>query len=230
MNNVEMLSLAARGLGPLKNDAVFVGGATIELYIAGQPGYKIRPTDDVDCVVEVVSRVEYHKIEERLRGLGFQHPLDEKAPICRWTYEGILVDVMPIEGNILGFSNRWYPEGFEKSVTAKLPDGQEIRIFALPYLVASKLEAFNDRGHGDFMGSTDLEDILAVLDGAPDFQEQIEGSPAPLRAYLSEGFGEFIRDERFLDALEGSIPPAGRKERVLRATTVLERLSSRNLR
>lgn len=225
MNNIEMLSLVARGLGTLKNDAVFVGGATIELYIAGQPGLKIRPTDDVDCVVEVVSRVEYHKIEERLRGLGFHHPMDERAPICRWKYEGILVDVMPIEGKILGFSNRWYPEGFEKSILTKLPDGQEIRIFALPYLIASKLEAFKDRGKGDFLGSTDLEDIIAVLDGVPDFQEQIERASAPVKAYLREGFEEFLRDERFLDALEGHLPPAGRQERVQRAKAILEGIS-----
>ncbi len=225
MNNIEMLSLVARGLGPLKNDAVFVGGATVELYIAGQPGLKIRPTDDVDCVIEVVSRVEYHKIEERLRGLGFQHPMDEKAPICRWKYEGILVDVMPIEGKILGFSNRWYPDGFKKSITTRLPDGQEIRIFALPYLVASKLEAFKDRGKGDFLGSTDLEDIIAVLDGVPDFQEQIELAPAPLKAYLRDGFEEFVRDERFLDALEGHLPPIGRRERVQRAKAILKKLA-----
>lgn len=225
MNNIEMLSLVARGLGPLKNDAVFVGGATIELYMAGQPGLKIRPTDDVDCVVEVVSRVEYHKIEERLRDLGFQHPMDERAPICRWKYQGILVDVMPIEGKILGFSNRWYPEGFEKSVLTKLPDGQEVRIFALPYLVASKLEAFKDRGKGDFFGSTDLEDIVAVLDGVPDFQEQIERAPAPLKAYLRDGFEDFVHDERFLDALEGHLPPSGRRERVSRARAILDKLS-----
>jgi predicted nucleotidyltransferase len=225
MNNIEMLASVARGLGPLKKDAVFVGGATIELYIAGQAGLKIRPTDDVDCVVEVVSRAEYHKLEERLRELGFKHPMAEKAPICRWKYEGILVDVMPIEGKILGFSNRWYPEGFETSVLTKLPDGQEIRIFALPYLIASKLEAFKDRGNGDFMGSTDLEDIVAVLDGAPDFQEQIERASEPLKAYLREGFEEFIRDERFLDALEGHLPPAGRQERVSRARAIIEKLS-----
>jgi len=39
-------------------------------------------------------------------------------------------------------------------VPVRLPDGQEIRIFSLPYLIASKLEAFKDRGHDDFMGSS----------------------------------------------------------------------------
>lgn len=93
-----MLSLAARGLGPLKDEVVSVGGATIELYLAGQPALKVRATDDVDCVVAAAARTGYHKLEERLRGLGFRHPLDEDSPICRWECRGILVDVIPPGG------------------------------------------------------------------------------------------------------------------------------------
>lgn len=220
-----MLSLVARGLGPLKDEAVFVGGATIELYIVGAPVIKVRPTDDVDCVVSVVSRIEYHKIEERLRALGFQHPMNEGAPICRWRYQDVPVDVMPIEGRIFGFSNRWYPGGFENSIRAKLPDGQEIRVFALPYLLASKIEAFKDRGKGDFLGSSDMEDIVTLLAGVPDFQEQLAGAPEDLRAYLREGFAEFTGDERFRDALEGNLPVEGREGRGVRARTILQNLS-----
>ena len=76
MKNLEMLALAARGLGPLKDEVVFVGGATIELYLAGQPVLKVRATDDVDCVVEVATRTDYYKLEEKLRARGFHHPMD----------------------------------------------------------------------------------------------------------------------------------------------------------
>lgn len=58
-----MLSLAARGFGPLKDEVVFVGGAVIELYLAGQPALKVRATDDVDCVGEVAARSGYHMLE-----------------------------------------------------------------------------------------------------------------------------------------------------------------------
>ena len=67
MKNLEMLALAARGLAPLKEEIVFVGGATIELYLAGQPALMVRATDDVDCVVKVAARTAYHELEERLR-------------------------------------------------------------------------------------------------------------------------------------------------------------------
>ena len=224
MKNLEMLSLAARGLGPLKDEVVFVGGATIELYLAGQPALKVRATDDVDCVVEVATRTDYYKLEEKLRARGFRHPLGTKAPICRWEFQGILVDVMPIEGSVLGFTNRWYPEGFEHSVPVRLPDGQEIEIFSLPYLVASKLEAFKDRGRNDFMGSSDMEDIVTIIDGAADFQEQIAGASQSVKSYLRDCFREFLADERFLDGLEGHLPPAAGPGRAARARSVIEGL------
>ena len=219
-----MLSLAARGLGPLKDEVVFVGGATIELYLAGRSALNVRATDDVDCVIEVAARTGYHKLEEKLRDLGFRHPVDEKAPICRWEYRGIYVDMMPLAGDVLGFSNRWYPEGFEHSGPATLPDGQKIRIFSLSYLIASKLEAFKGRGRDDFMGSSDMEDIVTVIDGAEDFQKQIEKAPKSVRRYLQDSFRELLADGRFLDSLEGHLPPAAGPGRAGRARSLLEAL------
>lgn len=223
MKNLEMLAMAARGLGPLKNDVVFVGGATIELYLAGQPALRVRATDDVDCIIAAATRTDYHKLEEKLRARGFRHPLDTKAPICRWEYQGHLVDIMPLEGPILGFSNRWYPEGFEQSVSTRLPDGQEIKIFSLPYLLASKLEAFKGRGGNDFIGSPDMEDIVTLLDGAPDFQKLIAEAPKNVRSYLQASFRGLLAEERFLDALEGHLPPAAGPGRAARARIILER-------
>lgn len=219
-----MLSLAARGLGPLKDEVVFVGGATIELYLAGRSALKIRATDDVDCVVAVAARTGYHKLEERLRGLGFRHPMDENAPICRWEYRGILVDVMPLAGEVLGFSNRWYPEGFESSIPVRLPDGREVRILSLPYFIASKLEAFKGRGRDDFMGSPDMEDIVTIVDGVEDFRRQIERAPKSVRRYLQDSFRELLADGRFLDALEGHLPQSAGPGRAARARAVLETL------
>lgn len=224
MNNLEMLESVAKGLGSLKDEVVFVGGATIELYLAGQPVLKVRATDDVDCVVEVATRSAHHKLEERLRALSFRHSQDPKAPICRWEFKGILVDVMPVEGKVLGFTNRWYPEGFENRVSVKLPAGQEIQIFSLPYLVASKLEAFEDRGHEDFMGSSDMEDIVTIIDGAADFLERVAEAPKTVKSYLRGRFQKLLADERFLDGLEGHLPPAAGPGRTARARSMLEGL------
>ncbi|OHA62757.1 MAG: hypothetical protein A2117_01430 [Candidatus Wildermuthbacteria bacterium GWA2_46_15] len=73
MKNIEMLAEIAKGLGPLREKVVFVGGSTVALYLADPAAPGIRPTEDVDCVVKLVSRAEYYKFEEELRKLGFQH-------------------------------------------------------------------------------------------------------------------------------------------------------------
>ena len=116
-----MLAVVAKGLRGLKEKVASVGGATIDLYVTYPADAVSRPTDDVDCVVELASRGQYYGIEEELRSLGFKNSLG-KGPICRWEYCGIMVDVMPTEGKILGFSNRWYPAGLASAVEVSIID------------------------------------------------------------------------------------------------------------
>jgi|SRR5579859_6234726 len=203
--NLEMLAAVAKGLRHLKEKVVFVGGATIDLYLSDPAAPEARATDDVDCVVELAKRTEYHGIEEELRKLGFKHPMGEKAPVCRWRFQGIQVDVMPTEGRVLGFNNRWYAEGVARAQIATLADDQEVSVFTVPYLLASKIDAFKDRGKGDFFASPDLEDVLAVIDGCPEARDLIGKAPAKVRAFLAETFREFLSDRRFVEAVHGHV-------------------------
>ena len=54
--NLEMLALVARGLRELKDSVVFVGGATVDMYVADSAAEPLRATDDVDCVVALMVR------------------------------------------------------------------------------------------------------------------------------------------------------------------------------
>ena len=105
--NINMLQTVANGLGELKNDMVFVGGAVAELYVSDPAACDIRPTLDVDCVIGLSTRLAFYRLEENLRTKGFANDTSSGAPICRWIYKDIKVDVMPTDENILGFSNRW---------------------------------------------------------------------------------------------------------------------------
>lgn len=218
-----MLAVVAKGLRGLKEKVAFVGGATIDLYVTYPEDAASRPTDDVDCVVEMASRGQYYGIEEELRSLGFKNFLG-KGPVCRWDYCGIMVDVMPTEGKILGFTNRWYPSGLANTETAVLPDGQRVEIFTAPYLLATKLEAFSDRGREDFYGSPDIEDIIAVLDGCPDLKERIQSAPADVRSYLADKFHELLSNDRFVGNIPGHVLDRANAE--LRATRVLTLLKA----
>ncbi|MEK9145124.1 MAG: hypothetical protein AAB339_05900 [Elusimicrobiota bacterium] len=226
--NLEMLAVVAKGLRGFKEKVAFIGGATIDLYISYPADAASRPTDDVDCVVELASRGKYYAVEEELRSLGFKNSLG-KGPLCRWEYRGIMVDVMPTEGRILGFSNRWYPDGLANTETAVLLDGQKIQIFSAPYLLASKIEAFLDRGKGDFHASADIEDIVALLDGCPGLKEKIQRAPDDVRSYLAEKFQAFLEQPRFIENLPGHVlDRANAPFRAERVQTLLKALSSRS--
>lgn len=114
--NIEMLQTVANGLEELKEEVVFVGGVVAELYADNPAASDIRPTKDVDCVIELKSRIEHARLEENLRSKGFTHDTSKDAPICRMIYKGIKVDVMPTDEKILGFSNSWYGEGIESAL------------------------------------------------------------------------------------------------------------------
>jgi hypothetical protein len=203
--NLEMIETVAAGLQPLLDQVVFIGGASACLHIQDQAAQLIRPTDDVDCVMAVASRIGYSRVEKQLRSLGFAHVMEPGHPICRWRYHGVLVDVMPDDPAILGFSNQWYTEGITRAKPVKLPSGLTVLCFTLPYFLASKIEAFESRG-ADYRTSHDIEDVIIVLDGQLDFTE-IEEAPTTVAAYLRAKFHQALANRDFAECIHGHLPP-----------------------
>ena len=171
--NIEMLTVVVNGLGEMKNEVVFVGGSVAELYADDPASSDIRATLDIDCVIEISSRMRYNELEERLRAKGFRNDMTQGAPICRWLYKRVIVDVMPIDENILGFTNQWYKGGIEHKTICILQNDTEIFIFPTPYYLGTKFEAVLSRGGDDLRTSHDFEDIIYILDNVTNIVEQI---------------------------------------------------------
>ena len=108
--NITRIKAVYNALEELANGVVFVGGATVSLY-TDRPAPEVRPTDDVDILVELTNYSGYAAVEEKLREKGFVNDI-ESGVICRYTIKGITVDIMPTSGKILGFVNQWYNEAF----------------------------------------------------------------------------------------------------------------------
>lgn len=89
--NYEMLKLACEKLEELTDEIVFVGGATTCLYVDEEIADDIRPTEDVDCTIEITNKSEYDKFQERLRAKGFTHDTSKGAPICRFVFQKLLI-------------------------------------------------------------------------------------------------------------------------------------------
>ncbi|MCA9000637.1 MAG: hypothetical protein KDB61_01850, partial [Planctomycetes bacterium] len=123
--NVERLQATAKALGNLMEQLCLVGGTAANLLITDPGASPLRPTLDVDLIVETTQYPEYHHFCQGLAVLGFtQDPGDD--PICRWKRGDIVVDIMPLDEKILGFSNRWYRSAFATKLDSTLPSGERI--------------------------------------------------------------------------------------------------------
>ena len=56
--STELLELAAAALGPLRDEVVFLGGASIHLWITDPAAPATRATDDVDVISAITTRVD----------------------------------------------------------------------------------------------------------------------------------------------------------------------------
>jgi hypothetical protein len=196
--NIELLELAAATLDDLLPELAFVGGATVELWITDPGAPPVRATNDVDVVVEVTTRGDFHAFEDRLRNHRFGPDLDDGI-ICRWLHRdnGLILDAMPSKPDILGFANHWQAAALPHAIDRKLPSGATIRAIPPPYLVATKLEAFKGRGNNDFLASRDIADIVVLLDGRKELTDEIADSDANLRHYLAGEFTSLLQQPRF---------------------------------
>lgn len=200
--NSELLLVAAEKLAPVLDRIAFVGGCATGLLVTDPAAAPVRPTIDVDVIVEIVSYAELIVFQDQLRQLGFHQPVSAGAPVCRWGHGGLVVDVMPTDSSILGFSNRWYRPALKSAVRLPLGD-HEINLITAPYFLATKLEAFRGRGKNDFATSHDLEDIVTVVDGRSELVAEVQTAQADLRQYLHNEFRALLTQRDFLDALPG---------------------------
>jgi hypothetical protein len=100
--NFQLLVDAAKLLKPILGELVFVGGCTTALLITDKAAADVRPTYDVDAIAEITSYVGYAEFSKRLKALGFREDTREGAPLCRWCQQTTTLDVMPLDGKILG--------------------------------------------------------------------------------------------------------------------------------
>lgn len=219
--NLERIEVVAGALGPLRDQLVFVGGCAAGLLISDPAATPIRATLDVDLVVHVAVLTEYHRVEEDFAKLGFKRDMTAEAPICRWVYRRIEVDLMPTKADIIGFANRWYPLVMETAQTMTLPSGVSIRLISAPAFLGTKFEAFTNRGEGDLLASHDLEDILNVVAGRVQLLDEVAQSPAELRHYLARQSGYLMAMRDFEYYLPGLIQDDTSGEQ---SDLVLERL------
>ncbi len=215
--------LVAAKLNELALDHVFLGGSVLRFLLDAPDLTPVRQTRDVDVAIGVVAFEAYSALEERLRQAGFDHDMREGAPKCRWIFGNTIVDIMPAGGDYLGLNTAWFQEAVATATTIQV-GAATLSIVEPAAFLATKLEAFNDRGDGDYLASHDLEDVITVVDGRRHIVEDVQLAPRKLRDFVVTEFARLLAVGRFRDAIAAHLPPDEASQQ--RTPIVLSRLQA----
>jgi predicted nucleotidyltransferase len=220
--NKEVILRISLALGEMNERVVFVGGATIGLYINDPAAEDVRVTKDVDITVEIATLGELESIREELVQKGFKQSPEDNI-ICRFRYDDIKVDVMSTKEVGWAPANPWFSKGFAKREALQIGD-QVIQLLPLPYFIASKFAAQISRGGKDPRTSHDFEDIVYVIDNRTDIVEQIDNAPDDVKTYLNEQLELVLNDNVMKEAILGNLAYDTREVRYSRIIQCIEHI------
>jgi hypothetical protein len=219
-----ILADVAAELDWLDPPPVFIGGATIGLFLDDFGRSQMRATKDVDCIVpSVTTSLAWFDLEGALRQRSWSP--DPDGPICRYrSPRGHIVDLLAADPTVQGFAGTWFQAAVAHARPRSL-GGTSVLVPDAAHVLACKVEAFGDRGAHDPLVSTDLEDIVALIDGCAEINERERSSDEELERFLAGWLTRIETD--FASIAEAHLPRGGdddgRRER-LRAT--LHRLAN----
>lgn len=202
--NLAVIKKVARVLGELNTQVAYVGGATVCLYADEPAADDVRPTRDIDLVVNVATFGQLTALQHKLGQKGIY--IDPRTPItCRFTFEDVVIDVMATKQIGWAPSNEWFEPGFQNMEDFRVDAETVIRIFPLPYFLATKFSAYGDRGR-DPRTSQDFEDIVYVLDNRINLVNEILAAPEDVRSYLVVQLSELQSAEK-VEAIQAHLSP-----------------------
>ena len=203
--DVGALRAVADRLDGLGLNYAFVGGAIVNLLLDNPEFAPVRPTDDVDVILGVVTASRYSDVEAKIRALGFSHDIRPGAPLCRWVLGNLTVDIMPTKGGNLGLNTAWFKEALA-TATEQVFAHTRVRLVSPVGFLVTKYVAFLDRGRSDFYASQDMEDFVTVIDGRIGIVAEVEAASAGLRGYLIGAVRTLVATRAFDESLPAHLP------------------------
>lgn len=200
----------ATALGELNEQVAYVGGATVSIYADDPAAEDVRPTKDIDIMLNIVSFAQLAALQENLAQKGI-HPYAEAKIACRFKYQDVIIDVMSTKEVGWAPSDPWFEPGFQNLVSYLVDEQTTIRILPVSYFLATKFSAFHDRG-GDRRTSKDFEDIVYVLDNRLNVVDEIRRAPMDVRKYLKAELKAFLNDE-MSEGISAHLSPYSREDR-----------------
>ena len=225
LKNTQINKLAiqkiAKALGELNEKVVYVGGAIVSLYVDDLSAEDVRPTKDVDITLQIVSMGELENLRELLNQKGFKQSSEDEV-MCRFRFEDVKVDVMSTHPVGWAPANEWFKLGFDQAISYSLLE-TDIKILPLPYFLATKFSAFNDRGGNDPRFSHDFEDIVYLLNYIKDLNSVLHKIDSNLKEYLKQEFENILNDKVKQEAILCNLFHEEQSARFNRIIKILER-------
>jgi predicted nucleotidyltransferase len=203
--NLQVVEKIAKALGDLTNEVLFIGGAVVSLYATDPAADQVRPTKDIDISVQIGSYLEMNKLSVRLATKGF-YPAPEGTILYRYKFEDVLIDFIPYEPTTLGPTNSWLKPGFAVALSHNVGE-QQINILPVTYFLASKWEAFLDRGKKDPRTSPDFEDFIYIVDNHLEIVKIMEHADDKVKPFLMDAFKFILNHSHSDEIIECQLSP-----------------------
>lgn len=197
-------------------DPVFTGGGIVGLLITDAEAQQALFTKDVDVVLEIATNLEFCSMESALELAGFKRRLGEEAERISWDWNGVDVDTLPNRRIISLPHNPWFVALMQSAQRFEVLPGRHAWIASAPCFVATKFQAFWDRGRKDILTSKDLKDILAVVNGRSELLQEIHSAAPDVLKFLQRDFGRLLEDGEIMECMPKLVPEDIREEMVLR--------------
>ena len=217
-----ILEMIAEGFADLRPRIVFVGGATLPLYATDSSAFRYTQSQGVDCVMKEIVESRYGHWDEKLKQYGFELESSPYVPVQQWKYRGIQIQLGAADVYLSCFQNRWYEDGFFHARPFRLPSGTPIRIFNPVYFLATKIEAFMNRGRFDFRKSEDFEDIVYLLDNRPEIHRELAEAFHDVRTFVQKSFKRFLAHPGLEEGIAWTLPHGSGEERIFRILQLIQ--------
>ena len=125
---------------------------------------------------------------------------------------------------MLGFANPWYRVGFETARSVEAADRLVLRHLSAPHFLATKFEAFKDRGQNDVYLSHDLEDIMTVMEGRSTVVQELAAAHEAVRKHVGHCVAALLDMPTFHNALPGLLSDPEREHAVKARLTQIAQL------
>jgi len=205
----------ARALDELSREVVFIGGAIAPLLQTHPVIPRVRATKDVDAVIGSTHYTNHHKVQTRLRELGFKMVVGDSQHAHRWWAPGgTPFDLVPAGDHLGGTGSGWDRMALETAVELEIEPRLMIRHASAPGFLALKWAAFYDRGALDPFSSHDLEDILALTVSRETIVSEVERAPEAMKQQIRKGFRWLVESADYDDLVAAHLGNAQSFEHV----------------